>query len=116
MSYEAQCHCGAVKVEVEGELPGKAVDCNCSHCSAKGLLLAAVPRDRLKVTVGEGQLQTYKFNRHVISHRFCPDCGTQPFAEGKGPDGSAMAMVNMRCVPSADLGAIEKIPFDGASL
>jgi len=116
MSYDGQCHCGAVRIEVDGDIPGKAVSCNCSHCSAKGLLLAAVPRDKLKVTQGEDHLRTYRFNRRVIAHRFCPDCGSQPFSEGKGPDGSSMAMVNLRCVPAADLDGIEKIPFDGASL
>jgi hypothetical protein len=116
MSYEAQCHCGAVRLEVEGELPDKAVTCNCSHCLAKGLVLAAVRRDQLKVTAGEEALRTYKFNKRAISHRFCPDCGTQPFSEGAGPDGAPMAMVNLRCVPGADLDAIEKMRFDGASL
>ena len=116
MSYQAQCHCGAVQLEIEGDLPDKAVTCNCSHCSAKGLVLAAMARDQLKVTAGEGALRTYKFNRHVISHRFCSQCGTQPFSEGTGPDGSAMAMINLRCVPNADLDAIEKVRFDGASL
>jgi hypothetical protein len=27
-----------------------------------------------------------------------------------------MAMINLRCVPEVDLEAVEKIPFDGASL
>jgi hypothetical protein len=33
-----------------------------------------------------------------------------------GPGRFPMAMINMRCVPSVDLDAIEKMPFDGASL
>ena len=115
MSYQGQCHCGAVRIEVEGDLPDKAVSCNCSHCSAKGLLLSAVARGQLTVS-GEEAHHTYRFNRHVISHRFWSECGMQPFAEGSGPDGSAMAMINLRCVPDANLDTIEKIPFDGASL
>ena len=114
--YEARCHCGAVEVEVDAHLPGKAVVCNCSHCSAKGLILAAVPGASVSVKAGEESLKTYRFNRHVIDHRFCAECGAQPFSQGKGPDGSPMAMINLRCVPEVDLDAIEKVPFDGASV
>ena len=116
MSYKVQCHCGAVQVEVDAELPREAISCNCSHCSAKGLLLTALKRDQLRVTAGEDSLRTYQFNRRVIDHRFCAECGTQPFAEGKGPDGSPMAMVNLRCAPQADLEGIKRMPYDGASL
>ena len=115
MAYQARCHCGATTVSVDADLPDKAVICNCSHCSAKGLVLAAVPGSAVKVTSGEGQLKTYRFNRHVIDHRFCQECGAQPFSQGKGPDGSPMAMINLRCVPEVDVEAIEKIPYDGAS-
>jgi hypothetical protein len=116
MSYEARCHCGAVTVQVASDLPEKAVVCTCSHCRAKGLLLAAVAGASVRVTCGEESLRTYRFNRHVIAHRFCAECGTQPFSQGNGPDGSPMAMINLRCVPEVDLEAIEKMPFDGASV
>ena len=116
MAYEARCHCGTVTVEIDADLPDKAVVCNCSHCSAKGLVLAAVPGLAVKVTSGEDSLKTYQFNKHVIDHRFCTNCGTQPFSQGKGRDGSPMAMINLRCVPEVDLEAIEKMSFDGASV
>lgn len=116
MSFEARCHCGAVAVTVDGEVPGKAVECNCSHCRIKGLVLAAVPGDAVTVSQGEDVLQTYRFNREVIAHRFCGTCGTQPFAQGKGPDGTPMAMINLRCVLGVDLEALEIMEFDGASL
>ncbi|MCL6729157.1 GFA family protein [Sphingomonas hankyongi] len=116
MSFEANCHCGAVSVTVDAEIPGKAVMCNCSHCSIKSLVLGAVPGSAVSVNRGEDQLETYQFNRHVIDHRFCKNCGVQPFAQGKGPDGSSMAMINLRCVPEADLETIEIVHYDGASL
>ena len=116
MAYESRCHCGKVRVEVDADLPDKAVVCNCSHCSAKGLVLAAVPGPSVRVASGENVLETYQFNRHAIDHRFCISCGTQPFSQGKGRDGSPMAMINLRCVPGIDLETIEKMPFDGASL
>jgi len=115
MSFQASCHCGAVAINVDADTPTKAITCNCSHCSIKGLILAAVPGGALKIERGEDQLTTYQFNRHVIDHRFCSKCGVQPFAQGKGPDGSAMAMINLRCVKDLDLGTVEISEFDGAS-
>src|SRR5437764_15010302 len=116
MSFESTCHCGAVSVRVEAETPIKAVQCNCSHCSIKSLVLAAVPGDAVTIERGEDQLKTYRFNREVIDHRFCTNCGVQPLSQGKGRDGSPMAMINLRCVPGIDLESLEIMEFDGASL
>ena len=116
MSFEACCHCGAVAVTVDAEIPTKAVMCNCSHCSIKSLVLGAVPGSAVTVERGEDQLKTYQFNRRVIDHRFCTNCGVQPFAQGKGPDGSPMAMINLRCVPEVDVDRLEIMQYDGASI
>ena len=115
MAYEASCHCGMVALSVEGDIPSEAISCNCSHCRRKGFLLAFVPADQARLTRGEDQLRTYTFNKHVIQHRFCATCGTEPLAEGKGPDGAATVMVNLRCVVEADLDALKINKYDGAS-
>lgn len=113
MAYRGSCHCGAVTVDVDMDPPSEAISCNCSHCGRKGFVLTFVPRD--KVTVGgEENLGEYRFNKKVIAHRFCKECGTQPFAEGPGPSGPG-AMINLRCVPDLNLNSITITPFDGAS-
>ena len=108
------CHCGQVKFEVEGTY-GDVIECNCSHCSRKGYFLWFVSRDKLRLASPEVQLGTYKFNKHVIDHHFCPTCGCAPFAFGKAPDGSATAAVNVRCLEGIDLPALKRIPYDGRS-
>ena len=113
MAYQATCHCGAVAVEVDADLPAEAISCNCSHCRRKGFLLTFVPRDRVTVS-GEDSLGEYRFNKKVIAHRFCRTCGVQAFAEGPGPDGPG-AMINLRCVAGLDLDSLKIVPFDGAS-
>jgi hypothetical protein len=115
MSYSATCHCDAVEVEVDGDVPKEAMACNCSHCRRKGFLLAFVSRDTARLVRGEDQLETYQFNKHVIDHRFCKTCGVQPLAEGKGPDGAPVTMVNLRCVDGLDLDALKINNYDGAS-
>jgi hypothetical protein len=115
MPYEASCHCGAVALIVDADLPIGAMSCNCSHCQRKGLLLAPVPRDKVTITRGEDQLKTYQFYKHVIDHRFCAECGVQPLATGKGKDGAEMAMINLRAVPAVDLDGLQIQKVDGAS-
>jgi hypothetical protein len=107
------CHCGAVKFTVEGE-PGKAIECNCSHCSRKGFLLWFVPRSHFALAAGEDSLRSYTFNKHAIQHRFCTQCGTQAFAYGRNPkDDSEMVAVNIRCLDDVDLDAVERVPVNG---
>jgi hypothetical protein len=114
MSYSGSCHCGKIKYEVAGALE-QAMECNCSHCSRKGYLLWFVGRDQLQFKVGENQLATYTFNKHVIKHHFCPDCGCAPFGFGTDPQGRATAAINVRCLEGVDLKALKIVPFDGKS-
>jgi hypothetical protein len=106
------CHCGAVRFTVEGGMD-QVIECNCSHCSRKGLLLWFVPCGALSIDAGADTLATYTFNKHVIQHRFCPACGCQPFAVGRMPDGSETAAINVRCLDDVDLGSIERTPVNG---
>ena len=115
MNYKGSCHCGRVAFDVEGEIKG-AVACNCSICRRKGSLLWAVPREKLSLISSEDAASTYTFNKHAIKHRFCPVCGIQPYSEGTGPKGDAMAAVNIRCLEGIDLSAIPVQDYDGRSL
>jgi hypothetical protein len=84
-------------------------------CQRKGALLWFVPRESLKLRTPATDMGTYQFNKHVIHHHFCPNCGIHPFAEGKGPKGDAMAAVNIRCLEGIDLDAIPVTQYDGRS-
>jgi hypothetical protein len=115
MAFQGSCHCGAVKFTVDAEIPTEAMSCNCSICRRKGVLMAFFPVAKVKVE-GEGALQAYQFNKHVLSHWFCKTCGIHTFAGGIGPDGKEMRAINMRCVPGANLDALKIQKFDGASV
>jgi hypothetical protein len=114
MSYSGSCHCGAVAFTVEGDIPATAIACNCSHCRRKGFLLTFVPATQFTLDSGEDALTTYLFNKNAIRHRFCSTCGAQPFGEGEN-QGTATRAINLRCVPDADLDALEIQQVDGAS-
>jgi hypothetical protein len=97
---------------VELEL-GEVIACNCSRCGRLGSLLAFAPASQFRLLSGKDDLATYEFNRHMIKHRFCTTCGIQPFAEGKRPDGAAMAAINVRCLDDLDIDSLKINKVDG---
>jgi len=113
-TYTGGCHCGAVRFSASADL-GAVIECNCSHCSRKGLLLTFTPRDQFTLEKGGGSLTEYRFNKRVIAHQFCKVCGVQPFAFAKDPKGVDTAAINVRCVDGVDLATLKRTPYDGAS-
>jgi hypothetical protein len=65
---------------------------------------------------GEGNLVDYQFNKKVIHHLFCRECGVESFARGKAEDGREVFAVNIRCLDGLDISALSPKPFDGKSL
>jgi len=112
MVYRGSCHCGGIRYEVEGEVDS-GMACNCSMCGRRGSLLWFVPRERLKLLTSEDAVGSYLFNKHIIRHRFCPTCGIHTFGEGQGPDGKAMAAINLRTLEDFDLDRVPVKHFDG---
>ncbi len=112
MKYQGSCHCGKIAFEVEGEIDG-ALSCNCSICQRKGSLLWFMPRTALQLLTPEDAMSTYTFNKHVIKHHFCPDCGIHPYGEGTDPQGNVMAAINNRCIDDIDLTTIPVQHYDG---
>lgn len=114
MTYRGSCHCGRVVYEVEGELQ-EAMECNCSHCSRKGYLLWFVPAAQFRLLQGEDSLATYTFNKHLIRHRFCSNCGCAPFGEGRGREGEPMIAINVRCLEDVEPASLQLRQVDGRS-
>jgi hypothetical protein len=114
MAQSGSCHCGRIAFEVDGT-PEQVIECNCSHCSRKGYLLWFVPRERLTLKTPETDLATYRFNKKVIAHHFCPTCGVAPFGFGADKSGKATAAVNVRCLEGIDVAALPRKQVDGRS-
>jgi hypothetical protein len=109
------CHCGAIAFEVETDLE-QVVECNCSHCSRKGYLLAFAPIESLRIIRGENDLATYTFNTHKIRHHFCPTCGCAPFGRGTTPKtGREVAAINVRCLEGVEPASLKIVQVDGRS-
>ena len=115
MKYRGSCHCGNVAFEVEGTIDS-ALACNCSMCQRKGSLLWFVPRDTMKLLTPQSSASSYTFNKHVIKHRFCPNCGIHPFGEGVDPKGNAIAAINVRCLEGIELEKVPTKQFNGRAI
>ncbi len=113
--YQGSCHCGRIAYEVEADIP-EVTQCNCSHCSRKGYLLAFLPRKQVAMKTPDSNLSTYKFNKHRITHHFCNVCGCAPIAFGRDSKGNEVASINVRCLPDFDLSKVKINPFDGLKL
>jgi hypothetical protein len=93
---------------------GTVIACNCSICAKSGSLLSFVPAQMFELEQG-GALIHYQFNRHVIHHMICPDCGIKAFARGAMPDGTPLVAVNVRCLDDVDLKSLTITEYDGRS-
>lgn len=113
--YQGKCHCGRVAFEVETEL-GIIIECNCSHCAVKSLLLTFVPVHQFRLLSGENDLTEYRFNKHVIEHLFCRYCGVEAFGKGKDEKGADTVAINVRTLLGVDISSLTRMPFDGKSL
>jgi hypothetical protein len=115
MKYQGSCHCGQVRIEVEGTIEG-ATSCNCSICQRKGMLMWFVPRSQLTLLTPEANVATYTFNKHVIRHHFCPNCGIHVYGEAPDPKGNLFAALNIRCLEGVEPGEVPVKHFDGRAL
>jgi len=119
--HSGGCHCGAVRYEVsvpggDNNGLGTVIECNCSICQKRGLLLFFVQPDQFKLTAQPKSMQDYLFNKKQIHHVFCPTCGIESYAMGKTPSGAEMVAVNARCLDDVDVTALSTRAFDGKKL
>ena len=109
------CHCGGVKIDVKvPETFTKVTKCNCSLCKKKGIIMAFVELDDLKVIKGEDLLKLYQYHTKVAKHYFCKICGIYTHHKRRSAD--AMG-VNVGCFDHLTLDNLEQIgKVQGSSL
>ena len=110
--YTGSCQCGAIAFQVDADLD-QTMTCTCSRCRRIGWALTFVPRAAL-VFDKDGPTTEYLFNKHAISHRFCPTCGVEPYAYGE-QGGQQIAAINVNCLDGVDARALVSKAVDGAS-
>ncbi len=107
---EGGCHCGAVRFRVVLRT-ARALECNCSMCTKKGILHAIVAPGDFTLLRGADALVEYRFHTGVAVHRFCRVCGIHPFYMPRShPD---MVDVNLRCLDDVSAAEFAIDAFDG---
>lgn len=112
-TYTGGCHCGKVRYEVDTDL-ASVIECNCSHCYKKGLLLNFVQPEQFRLTEGkEEDLTLYQFNKRMIHHLTCPTCGVESFAWGTTGEGAKMYSINVRCLDGVERDTLTVTSWNG---
>ena len=90
--HKGSCLCGAVRVEVAGELrPPDA--CHCSQCRRQsGHFWASTDVPRAAVTVHGGEAVTWYRSSEKVRRGFCSTCGSFLFWDPIGRDTISIAM------------------------
>jgi len=78
LSYDANCHCGAVRFTVK--IPSldtyDVCDCNCSICVKNGYLLVYPLRKNITWHTPYEELKDYRFASKKWPQKFCGKCGS----------------------------------------
>ena len=114
-TFTGGCHCGLVRYECTSDL-AMVTACNCSICTKKGLHFTFVAPKSFRLDAGHDSLKEYKFNKHVIAHQDCSECGVECFAYGRKPDGTDVIAVNVSTIDGIDLSTIKMMPIDGKNM
>ena len=113
--HKASCHCGAIQFELS--LPNGLVDprrCDCSMCLRRGVIVASVPLDGIKITKGQDSLSLYQFNTHTAKHYFCSKCGI--YTHHQRRSNPNQYGFNVACLAGVNPLELEHIPiYDGVN-
>ena len=92
MTHKGACLCGAVRFEVEGELPGPDA-CHCRMCRKhSGHVFASTDVEKSALTIqGEDKVSWYR-SSDWARRGFCSTCGSSLFWEFVGKDKIGIAM------------------------
>lgn len=89
--YSGGCSCGNIRYECSAE-PFAMLNCHCRECqrASGGAYSGGFFVNRSDFKLLQGQAKYYELTAdsgHKVRRGFCPDCGSQLFAEGDGnPD------------------------------
>ena len=113
MRYKGSCHCGRIRIEVDGEIES-VTECDCSICRMSGYLHWMVDERQVRLSSPEGSVSTYVWGTGVARHLFCSGCGVAPLRRPRSNPGGYS--VNVRCLEGVDLDTLPIERFDGRAL
>jgi hypothetical protein len=112
---ESSCHCGAVKLKIDSDLPETLLSCNCSICRRYGNLMAYYSSENVSVVAAVDAIQKYAWGDKCIAFVRCRTCGCLSHWESLDPNSTSDRMgVNARLFDNVEINKIRIRHFDGA--
>ena len=109
----ASCHCGAVRLEIDGPAPETVLDCGCSICRRKGGLWTYYEPRQVKIIPESGATFIYLWGDKMLEHHTCRTCGCTTHWSPVDKAHDRMG-VNVRMMPRELLTDLRIQRFDGA--
>lgn len=110
VTHDGACHCGRIRFELDGNV-SSAMVCNCTLCSGVGAVWFGIANADLRFLQSLEEARVHQFGTMTAKHYFCPGCGLHPFSRPRIAPHAWI--VNLRCVPSADISSLVIKQFDG---
>jgi hypothetical protein len=114
MIIEGSCHCGAIKLEIDANIPEKLTSCNCSICRRTGSLMAYFNPTQVKIKAAADATHRYIWGDKSLAFVRCATCGCQSHWESLDPAQTDRMGVNARLFTNLDISKIRIRHFDGA--
>lgn len=112
MLYKGSCHCGDLRIEVEGQI-GEVIDCDCSICRMTGFLHWIVDAAQVAIHT-PNSLAIYRWGSCEARHYFCRSCGVAPLRRPRlAPQGYS---VNVRCLEDVEIEHLLVKAYNGRAL
>lgn len=111
---ESSCHCGALKLEIDSEVPASLTSCNCSVCHRYGSIHAYFHPSQVKIISDSGATQEYSWGDKGLAFVRCANCGCYSYWRSLDPKHTERMGVNARLFTNIDIGKIRIRRFDGA--
>ena len=115
MKIESSCHCGTLKLEIEGEIPASLTSCNCSICKRHGGLFAYYIPTTVKVLGNPDSTDEYVWGDRSIAVVRCKSCGCVSHWQSLDPKQNDRMGVNARLFTNVEIDRIPIRRFDGAT-
>lgn len=123
MTIKGSCHCGAVRFEIDGEIPAQLTRCTCSFCAKRGALLAYFSPGQFQLLPAPSGDSTYRWNTRAVAHHFCPLCGCATYSDspdfqldGSWDGHTRRIGVNARLLDDFDAATADITVIDGKHL
>lgn len=111
---KSSCHCGALKLQINSEVPSSLTSCNCSVCRRYGSIHAYFHPSDVTVIAKPNSTHEYSWGDKGLTFIRCRHCGCYSHWRSLSPNQKNRMGVNARLFTNLEIDKIRTRRFDGA--